>query len=138
MYFLYLLKILLHLSTSKFGSGIHISMRLFSGKPGHIYPYQPYYIIVWPTWNITWWWNKSYPYPILTLGWFSGFIATLIEVTLQDQHIPSLDTSMISPNVCTDSTHSSTLGFTHSCFYFYNLCYPPMYKLLSINWITRP
>ena len=62
-----------------------------------ISPCQPYYIIVWPTEIITWWWNKSYPYPILTMGWFSWIITTFIGVTLQDHHIPFLDTSMVFP-----------------------------------------
>ena len=59
-------------------------------------------------------------------------------VPLQDQNIPFSDTSMIFLNVCTDSTRSSTLGFTHSCGCFYDLWYPLMYKLLSINCTTRP
>ena len=110
----------------------------FSGKSGHLYPCQPYYIIVWPAEIITWWCNKAYPYPILTLGWFSGAIATLFGVPLQDHHITFLDTSMVFPNFCTDSSHSSTLGFNDSWLYFYELWYPPMYKLISINWTTRP
>ena len=100
------------------GQGFISLCVLFSGKSGHRYTCQPYYIIVWPTEIITWWCNRSYPYPILTRGWFSGFISTVIAVTLQDNHIPFLDTSMIFPNFCTDSTHSSTLGFIHSWFYF--------------------
>ena len=110
----------------------------FSDKSGHIYPCQQYYIIVWPPENMTWWWNKSYSYPILTLGWFSGAISTLIGVTLQDHHIPFFGYLHVFPNFCTDSSQSSTLVFTHSCFYLYDFCYTPMHKLLSINWTTRP
>ena len=109
-----------------------------SGKTGQIYPCQPNYIIVWPTEIITWWCNKSYPYPILNLGLFYGAIATLFGVPLQNRHIPFLDTSMVFPNLCTYSSHSSSLGFNDSWFYFYEFWYVPMYKLISINWTTRP
>ena len=111
MYFLYLLKILLHLSTSKFGSGIHIPMRIFSREISAIISMSTILYNSTTYINITLLWNKSYPYHILTLGWFSGDIVTLNGVTSEYHHIPFLDTSMVLPNFCTDYYHSSTLGF---------------------------
>ena len=122
MYFLYLLKYYYIRVLPNLGQGLISLCISFSGKSDHIYPCQTYYIIARPTENITWWWNQLYPYTIINFGWFYGVISTLIGVTLQDHHIPFLDTSMIFTNVCNDSTQSPILGLTPpNCGGFYYL-----------------
>ena len=138
MYFIYLLKILLHQSTSTFGSGIHICVRLFSRKiRSHIsmltilynsMAHIKYFLVM------EWIMPISYPNPGI---FFWGYCQSYWSYITRSQY--SIFRYLHDfPNVCTDSTHSYTLEFTHSCFYLYYFLYPPMNKVLSMNWTTKP
>ena len=116
MYFLQLFKILLNQITSNFGSGMHIPMRLSFRKIRshismstilyHSMAYIKYYLVMESIIHI------SYHHPWIVFWVYCHYYWS--QITRSSYSIFGYLHDF--PNVCTDSTHSPILGFTHSCF----------------------